>query len=94
MDIIEKDKTAIRAEVEDMVAIATGRVVTSPDLRAADGYLQAAGVNSIGLINILEALGRRYGIEVGTEEDMFFLETVDSIADRIMEHQIRHEKSA
>ncbi len=94
MERSTNDKATMRAEIEDIVVIATGRVVTVPGLRAADGYLQVAGVNSIGLINVLEALGSRYGLHVSSNEDMDFLETVDSIAARVMVHQAAHERCA
>lgn len=75
----------LRAEIEDIVVIATGRVVTAANLRASDGNLQAAGVNSIGLINVLEALDRRYGVSIGSDEDVLFLESVETIANRVAE---------
>ncbi|WP_156755626.1 phosphopantetheine-binding protein [Actinokineospora pegani] len=70
-----------RAEIERLIEVATGRVVTVADLRAAGGALDAAGVNSIGYINLLEALEARYGVAIDPEADPQHLATVDSIAE-------------
>ncbi len=75
--------TATIADIEAVVAIATGRVVTGTHLAAAGGDLQRAGVNSIGLINVLEALDRRFGLQIGEEEDVSFLATTDQILARV-----------
>ncbi|MER6914843.1 hypothetical protein ABT354_24475 [Streptomyces sp. NPDC000594] len=69
----------LRAEIEHLVEIATGKVVTVTDLRAADGDLDRAGVNSIGYINLMEALERSYGAVIDPEADPQHLLSVDSI---------------
>lgn len=79
----QKAGARLRAEIVDIVVIATGRVVTADMLRESGGDLQAAGVNSIGLINILEALERRFGLAVGAGQELGFLETVDAILARV-----------
>ncbi|GAB3441127.1 acyl carrier protein [Actinophytocola sediminis] len=81
--------TTLREQVEHLVEVATGRVVTVADLRAAAGALDEAGVNSIGYINLLEALDRRYGVVVDPEEAAQHLLTVDSIVRFVREHQER-----
>ncbi|MEV4259094.1 phosphopantetheine-binding protein, partial [Spirillospora sp. NPDC049652] len=70
---------ALRERVEALVVIATGRVVSVADLRAADGSLVDAGVNSIAFINLLEALERLYQVELDTERDPEALATVDGV---------------
>ncbi|RFU37310.1 hypothetical protein DZF91_33550 [Actinomadura logoneensis] len=70
---------ALRERVEALVVIATGRVVSVADLRAAGGSLVDAGVNSIAFINLLEALERLYQVEPDTERDPEALATVDGI---------------
>ncbi|MEK8173939.1 phosphopantetheine-binding protein [Streptomyces sp. M19] len=72
-------ETDLRAQIEELVEIATGRVVTVADLRAADGSLDGAGVNSIGYINLLEALEQRFGAVIDLEADPQYLMSVDSI---------------
>lgn len=77
----------LREQIELLVEVATGRVVTVADLRAAGGGLDDAGVNSIGYINLLEALQRRYGAVIDPEEAAHHLLTVDSIVRFVQAHQ-------
>ncbi|WP_354642982.1 hypothetical protein [Kitasatospora camelliae] len=70
----------LREQIELIVETATGRVVTVADLRAADGELDRAGVNSIGYINLMEVLEQRYGAVIDPEADPEHLTSVDSIA--------------
>jgi acyl carrier protein len=72
--------TGLREQIEKLVEVATGRVVTVADLRDADGALDKAGVNSIGYINLMEALEQRFGAVVDPEADPQYLMSVDSIA--------------
>ncbi|MFJ9770696.1 hypothetical protein ACIRVF_05590 [Kitasatospora sp. NPDC101157] len=71
--------TDLREEIELLVETATGRVVTVADLRAADGELDRAGVNSIGYINLMEVLEQRYDAVIDPEADPEHLYSVDSI---------------
>lgn len=73
------------SDIEEIVAIATGRVVTGTHLDEAGGDLQSAGVNSIGLINVLEALDKRFGLKIGEDEDISFLATTNQILARLNE---------
>jgi len=77
----------IRQQILDVIIIATGRVVSEADLEASAGNLHEAGVNSIGIINILEALESRYGILINEEDDLAFLENVDDIAQFVLKDQ-------
>lgn len=77
--VSDAPEDALRAEIEALVETATGRVVTVDDLRSADGVLDLAGVNSIGYINLLEALEQRFGLVVDPEADPHYLRSVDSI---------------
>ncbi|MFC8274229.1 acyl carrier protein [Streptomyces sp. NPDC057271] len=70
----------LREQIEQLVEVATGKVVTVADLRAADGALDRAGVNSIGYINLMEALEQRFGAAIDPEADPQYLTSVDSIA--------------
>ncbi|UED83203.1 phosphopantetheine-binding protein [Streptomyces profundus] len=70
----------LREQIEQLVEVATGKVVTVADLRAADGDLDRAGVNSIGYINLMEALEQRFGAVIDPEADPQYLLSVDSIA--------------
>ena len=94
MAAVPDERDALRAEIEEIVEIATGRVVTAEDLRRAGGDLQAAGVNSIGLINILDALDHRYAVVVRPEEDIIFLESIDSIVIRVAMERCGEETAA
>ncbi|MBW4721869.1 hypothetical protein [Saccharothrix obliqua] len=69
----------LRDQVESLVVVATGRVVTAEDLRDSGGSLEAAGVNSIAYLNLVEALDHRYGVVVDPERDGDALATVDGI---------------
>lgn len=69
----------LREEVESLVVLATGRVVTVADLRDCGGSLERAGVNSIAYINLIEALSRRYDVVVDPEQDPESLASVDAI---------------
>ncbi|MFJ8005328.1 hypothetical protein [Streptomyces fagopyri] len=75
----DTDRTDLHREIERLVEVATGRVVTAADLRAADGALDRAGVNSIGYINLMEGLELRFGAVVDPEADPHYLMSVDSI---------------
>ncbi|MCX4409548.1 MULTISPECIES: phosphopantetheine-binding protein [unclassified Streptomyces] len=74
------DAAALHEHIEALVETATGRVVTAADLRAAGGDLDRAGVNSIGYINLMEALEQRFGVLIDPEADPQYLASVDSIA--------------
>jgi len=75
----EAVEAALHEQVEQLIEIATGRVVTAADLRTADGSLDKAGVNSIGYINLLEALEQRFGTVIDPEADPQHLMSVESI---------------
>lgn len=72
-------EAGLREQIEKLVEVATGKVVTVAHLRAADGALDRAGVNSIGYINLIEALQQRYGAVIDPESDPEYLMSVDSI---------------
>ena len=72
-------RPGLREEVESLVVVATGRAVTVSDLRGCGGSLEAAGVNSIAYINLIEALDRRYHVMVDPEADLEALASVDGI---------------
>ncbi|WP_345617287.1 hypothetical protein [Streptomyces ziwulingensis] len=78
--------TGLREQIEKLVEVATGRVVTVADLRAAQGSLDMAGVNSIGYINLMEALAQRFGAVIDPEADPQHLMSVDSIARFVRAH--------
>ena len=69
----------LRTQVESLVVLATGRAVSVEDLRASGGSLDAAGVNSIAYINLIEALGRRYEVQVDPQREPEVLTSVDAI---------------
>jgi acyl carrier protein len=73
----------LRETVENIIFVATGRVVTPQHLEAAAGSLQAAGVNSIGFINIMETLETRYDFTIDPERDIPRLTSVNSIIELI-----------
>ncbi len=75
----ETHRDGLREQVEDLVVLATGRAISVSDLRASDGSLEAAGVNSIAYINLIEALAQRFGVVVDPEADPDALSTVDGI---------------
>lgn len=78
----------LREEVESLVVIATGRVVSLDDLRACDGSLTMAGINSIAYINLIEALERRYNVVADVPQAASALTSVDGIVGLIRAAQV------
>ncbi|MGV9214456.1 phosphopantetheine-binding protein [Micromonospora sp. RB23] len=69
----------LREWVESLVVLATGRAVSVDELRGCAGSLEAAGVNSIAYINLIEALDRQFHVVVDPERDAEALSSVDGI---------------
>jgi hypothetical protein len=82
--VTEAGGDGLRGQIEDFVVVATGRTVSREDLRACGGSLEAAGVNSIGYINLMEALERAFGLVLDPEEDPVHLASVDSIVELVV----------
>lgn len=80
----------LRAQVETLIVLATGRTVTVDDLRGSGGSLEAVGVNSIGYINLIEAIEKRYGIPSDSATDPAYLESVDSIVAFVHSYSANH----
>ncbi|MFC0031672.1 phosphopantetheine-binding protein [Micromonospora chaiyaphumensis] len=76
---VRTGETGLRERVESLVVLATGRAVSVDDLRGCAGSLDAAGVNSIAYINLIEALDRQFHVVVDPERDAEALSTVDGI---------------
>ncbi|MFV2196809.1 acyl carrier protein [Nocardiopsis sp. LOL_012] len=76
---MNETEAALRQQVGKLIEVATGRVVTVSHLEQAGGSLEDAGVNSIGYINLMEALERKFGVVVDQEADPEHLTSVDSI---------------
>ncbi|MEU3556118.1 acyl carrier protein [Streptomyces fragilis] len=78
--------TGLHEQIEHLVEVATGKVVTVADLRASGGALDRAGVNSIGYINLMEALEQRFGVVIDPEADPQYLVSIESIAQFVRAH--------
>ncbi len=70
----------LRAQVKDLVVLASGGAISVDELESADGSLEEVGVNSITYINLMEALEQTMGVVIDPEEDPEYLTSVDSIA--------------
>ncbi len=70
----------LRTQIKDLVVLAAGGGISMEELEAADGSLEAVGVNSIAYINLMEALEQTLGVVIDPEEDPEYLQSVDSIA--------------
>jgi hypothetical protein len=75
----EFHEPGLREQVESLVVLATGRTVSRAELRGCGGSLEAAGVNSIAYINLIEALYQRFQVCVDPETDPDALSSVDAI---------------
>ncbi|MET8910015.1 phosphopantetheine-binding protein [Micromonospora sp. NPDC004551] len=76
---VRTGETGLRERVESLIVLATGRAVSVDDLRDCAGSLDAAGVNSIAYINLIEALDRQFHVVVDPERDAEALSSVDGI---------------
>lgn len=72
---------SMKSKVERLVCIATGDSIREDDLRQAGGSLRDVGLDSIGFMNLLEALERSFGVVIDPEEDPDHLLSVDSIVE-------------
>lgn len=70
----------LRTQIKDLVVLAAGGSISMEELEAADGSLEAVGVNSIAYINLMEALEQTLGVVIDPEEDPEYLQSVGSIA--------------
>ena len=72
------DRDGVRQRVAELISEATGGEVAVADLLAG-GSLVALGVDSLGLLRLVDSLELEYGVEVEFNSAAGGLDTVDDV---------------
>ncbi|WDZ83594.1 acyl carrier protein [Micromonospora cathayae] len=70
--------TELRQRIAELVSAATGGEVTVADLLAG-GSMVALGVDSLGLLRLVDAIELEYGVEVDLQAPGRGLDTLDDL---------------
>ena len=70
----------ITQRVEALVVDASNGLVNLKCLREANGILSDAGIDSIGIVGLIEGIESEFAIVIDPNEDSSFLMRVDTIA--------------
>lgn len=82
----DDDRTTIGKRVERLVSMASGRRIREDALARHDADLRLIGLDSLGYLNLLEALERSFGVVIDLEQeaDHSFLHTIDNIVSFVL----------
>ena len=82
-------RASLKRQIEQLVYIAAGGKVSKENISQSDVDLREVGLDSLGYLNLLEALERKLGviIDLEEEEDHSFLHTVNNIVSYVAERR-------
>lgn len=75
----------LRDRVAELVDRATGGGVRAADALAGEASLTALGLDSLGLLRLVDAIEAEYGVEIDASGGGRRLDTLDDLVDRIIQ---------